>query len=501
MLPYIIQVILFQILFLAIYDLFLSKETFFSKNRFYLLFTSIVSFIIPLIKLPTVQNAVPVKYGVLLPEVVLSPETIIEDQEWYQSINYFGIIFWLGVSFFSVLFIIKLYTILQLIYKSPIEKKKTHSIVLLPENSKAFSFFNFIFLGENIDNEKREKVIEHELVHCKQRHTIDLLLFEFLKIIMWFNPMVWLYQKRISLVHEFISDEIVSKSSEKNKYINNLLAEAFQVEQISFVNQFYKKSLVKKRIMMMTKKQSNKILQLKYVLLLPIITSMLIYTSCSNTDETGAVISNIDRYNEGNLITVLWSKEIPKTKEYSVEDLTEAERKEYNVAINNETERISFLMKPRIFEGKNGKKILHYNSRESVGMSTKYYNYSQGYGSKYTINEIPLSMAGVFPVYPGCEEGDRDCFNTKIREFVLENFDFNITKKCKTHDCLFDEVYVHFIITKEGKIAKIKADGMSSELKKHAMDIVKKLPQMKPAIKNGKPVAIKYTLPLWFKMK
>ena len=75
---------------------------------------------------------------------------------------------------------------------------------------------------------------------------------------MWFNPMIYFYQKRITLVHEYISDAIVAKSETKETYMNNLLSNFFQVENISFVNQFYKQTFIKKRIIMMTKNTIEK---------------------------------------------------------------------------------------------------------------------------------------------------------------------------------------------------------------------------------------------------
>ena len=78
MMNYIIQVILFQVLFLAIYDFFLSKETFFTKNRWYLISTPILSFLLPFIKIPTFQKAVPQEFIIYLPEIFLSPEKVIQ---------------------------------------------------------------------------------------------------------------------------------------------------------------------------------------------------------------------------------------------------------------------------------------------------------------------------------------------------------------------------------------------------------------------------------------
>ena len=79
MINYILQVIVFQILFLVVYDFFLSKETFFTKNIWYLLSTPVLSFLIPFIKIPTFQKAVPQEYIVYLPEFVLSPQKVIKN--------------------------------------------------------------------------------------------------------------------------------------------------------------------------------------------------------------------------------------------------------------------------------------------------------------------------------------------------------------------------------------------------------------------------------------
>ena len=120
MINYILQVILFQVLFLAIYDFFLSKETFFTKNRWYLISTPVLSFILPFIKIPTLQRAVPEEFIIYLPEILLSPNKVIQQTSFYQSINYTVVLFCLGVSFFSLLFLMKLYKIVSLIaYKLP----------------------------------------------------------------------------------------------------------------------------------------------------------------------------------------------------------------------------------------------------------------------------------------------------------------------------------------------------------------------------------------------
>ncbi len=285
MIHYIIQVVLFQILFLAVYDFFLSKETFFTKNRWYLLGTMGVSFLMPIIKIPTLQKVLPKEMTFSFVDFVDMSvnESMMIETSWLERLSTVEIVFFVGVLLFSLLFFIKLIKVFWMINNHQKIIKMKFTLVLLVQQTKAFSFFNYIFLGKDIPKEKQEKIIAHELIHSQQKHTVDLLFFELLRIIMWFNPMIYVYQKRITLVHEYISDAAVVQSTTKEHYINNLLSDVFQVENISFVNQFYKHSFIKKRIIMMTKSKSNQLKQLKYLLLVPVIAMMLLYTSCEDT--------------------------------------------------------------------------------------------------------------------------------------------------------------------------------------------------------------------------
>jgi hypothetical protein len=159
MINYIIQVVLFQLLFLAIYDFFLSKETFFTKNRWYLLSTPIVSFLLPLVQIPSFQKAIPQTYIYYMPEIILSPERIIQEASWYQSVNYLDVFFLVGVVLFSILFATKLVKIIKLIRAYKLRKKEGFTLVLIPKQSKAFSFFNYIFLGEEIPDTQKNKLL------------------------------------------------------------------------------------------------------------------------------------------------------------------------------------------------------------------------------------------------------------------------------------------------------------------------------------------------------
>ena len=511
MINYIIQVILFQVLFVAVYDFFLSRETFFTKNRWYLLSTALLSFVLPFIKIPTIQKAVPLEYTILLPEIVLSPQTVIEQTNLYQSINYVQLIFWCGFVFFLSFFLLKLTKLIRLIISNEIQKKGSYKLVLLPKQTKAFSFFRFIFLGKDIAENQKEKIIEHELVHSQQNHSADLLFFEFLKIVMWFNPMVWVYQHRISLIHEYISDDVVAKTIPKENYINNLLSDLFQVESISFINQFYKHSLIKKRIIMITKNKSKQIKQAKYLLLLPLLASMLFYAACSDKKEElppvgkekstmyvqteeGAKAMNVS--DKESYFDMMMAFEVPSWEEVQYKDLRIDEKKEFDnylSKIENTNSKFFDVTKTKIYLNDKGRKTivnLIDTSRYREEVETE--EIPEG-------ASVPFAIIDKAPTFPGCEKGDKECLNKSLMKFVQENFDVDTDglglspgKK---------RIYVQFEIGKNGEITNVRGRAPHPELEEKAVKMMEKLPTMIPGEYKGEKVGVKYTLPITFVVK
>ncbi len=458
MINYIIQVIVFQLVFLMIYDVFLQKETFFSKNRVYLLGTMVASFLLPKIKIPMLQEQVS-NYGVSLNEIVINPQQIIEKAQNYQQINYISIMFWAGVLLFSILFFVKIIKLVKILFQNDVLQKGTYKLVSLSGTSKAFSFFNYIFLGDEIPKNRKEKIIEHELVHCSENHTFDLLFFEILKIVMWFNPLVYLYQKRIVLVHEFMADEIVAKQ-EKNVYIKSLLSEIFDVENFSFVNQFYKESLIKKRIIMLTKKKSRAVKMSKYSLLIPVLAGMLIYTSCN--------------------------KENKKTE--NNEKVTIATKSTYdtdNVPYAVVTKKPNFVDRDKYKSDDFNKNIAHFVAENFNIKMVEELDWSD---YKKMNKEIKISEE---------EEKLLRAKFGKMSDKMIKDGAIKLTYDGSGKA----RIFVQFTINKNGYIENIKVRAPHPKLKKEVIDMMKSLPKCTPAEYNGKKVGTKYTLPITFKIE
>src|SRR5690606_15388492 len=287
MIPYIIQVAAFQLVFLMIYDAFLKKETFFNWNRFYLLVTAIFSVAIPFIKLDVLKNSIPQQYIINLPEIFIGNGTlssqnaiqletvIIESKSFWTWEN----ILYLGITLAALLFAFKIAKVILMLIKNPKRKFGNLLIINLLNSNAAFSFFHYIFLGERLNEKDKDAILKHEMVHAKEKHTFDLLFFEVLRILFWFNPLVYMYQNRIMTLHEFIADQQAVKHQDKTQYYQNLLSQVFQTQNMSFINPFFKQSLIKKRIVMLQKSKSKQVKLFKYGLLIPIIFGMLVYTS------------------------------------------------------------------------------------------------------------------------------------------------------------------------------------------------------------------------------
>lgn len=294
MLVKILQIIVFQGLFLFVYDFWFRKETFYTSNRIYLIATSLLAVILPFVTINiSTQSSLPTQI-IALGEVLLNPQNFVLPEvllNTNKTVSGFPLLLWIyfiGVLIASSLFIWKLLKVIHLVHTNKQQQKRGFVLILLKDSTSVFSFLNYVFIGENIKDENFSYLLAHEKVHIQQLHSLDLLWFEILKIILWFNPFVYLYQKQITALHEFIADTESVKIFENKTYYNYLLNDLFQVENMAFVNQFYTKSLIQKRITMMTQTQSPNWKIIKYLFIMPLF-AFLLLLSCENPKESKEV--------------------------------------------------------------------------------------------------------------------------------------------------------------------------------------------------------------------
>lgn len=364
MITYIIQIIAFQLIFLLVYEALLKKETFFNYNRWYLLSTSVLSLLLPFIKIESFTKTLPSKYVVVLPEVVLgnvhkTPQIITEastitNQTSWLTLNNIII---LGSCIAFLIFVFKLSKLLKLWAKSKKVKSNGYQILSLPNTTFAFSFFSYVFIGNQLTEQQKESILAHELIHVKQKHSIDLLWLEVLKIALWFNPLVYVYKGYLIQVHEYIADQNAIKTVNKKDYYQRLLQQIFDVKSLPFVNPFFKQSLIKKRIIMLQKSKSKPVYLIKYLLLIPMITAMLVYSSCSQ-DETNKANTEQTTLTEEELVEKYLNDYRSKYKD-NIEKLFSENKTDYNNYLNTLDQyarlKAKFLFMAEVHKEKTGK--------------------------------------------------------------------------------------------------------------------------------------------------
>jgi len=254
-------------LFYIIYRIFLSRETFFRTNRLYLLFAIPLSLALPLVNIPSPFFSVEkTGAGLIFSQ---APEAVAPSLSIW---NIAGIVYLLGVLFFLICFGHKLAQIWLLVKKHGYQRCGKLKLVFLDVDTAPFSFFNYFFLNKsNISQHDLLRIIDHELVHINQHHSIDLIIIELLTIIQWFNPFVRPYKKSLKETHEYLADnQVIAQGCSRARYQLLIFEQHVGMNLFEFVNNF-NHSLIKRRIAMMTKRKSRSWAKSKFLLLVPVI--------------------------------------------------------------------------------------------------------------------------------------------------------------------------------------------------------------------------------------
>lgn len=257
------------IIFYLAYIMWLRKLTFYKLNRYYLLFSLIFSSVYPLINLSAwFAPALEIPGGILT--VVPDWPQLQMAEEGMGMNGILGILFWIGVSVFGVLLLIKLTGVWRIHLKSVPSSWKIYPYRKTQEKTAPFSFWKNIYLNPILHSEDQyDQIFKHEQVHVSQLHSLDILIAETALLLFWYNPICWLTGQAVKENIEFITDQkVLSSGIDKKSYQFSLLNIAISSTQPVLGNHFNIKNL-KKRIIMMNKKQTSKMRLGTYVLIVP----------------------------------------------------------------------------------------------------------------------------------------------------------------------------------------------------------------------------------------
>jgi hypothetical protein len=275
------------IIFYTLYAALFANKTFFTFNRIYLLFALTASLAIPALNFSALENqyafdSTSLSSSFFEPETHLKIEDHEADADPVSIISILEILYITGVLLMIVRFLFFLFKIISLRNNIQILLVKDVRIVRT-KSSHPFAFFNLIFLPEN---ESNSLIVEHERVHVKQFHWIDLLLVELISIALWVNPILILYRRSIKLQHEYLADSnTIEKGVPIEQYLDCMLDEIYSKNFSYPISHFYSNS-IKKRILMLTKTKMSRKVSLIYFLVVPVLCFLLLSFSTSPNART-----------------------------------------------------------------------------------------------------------------------------------------------------------------------------------------------------------------------
>jgi len=308
MIQYLLNATAIWLLSLVVFDMFLKKEAYHSYNRLYLISTLLAGIFLPLIhwqnqtviygQSNAVQNAVEIKARIADNATISNTHT-----DWQHYLLY---IYIAGAAVSLLLFIIELIKLTMLYRRGKVSMEGAWTIIETGGNHAPFSIFNYTFVNSKAQYsaEQWNIILTHEQLHSMAFHFVDLLLIQIVRILFWFHPLVYVYQRRLLMLHEYQADRV---SAVQPRLYGQFIIEQAMLNRAPAVSHSFSYSPVKSRISMLSKK-SSALAKSKLLLVLPLtVVCLLLFTENSFSAKFSRQ-GNIVKY-RGNTIEL--SQQLP----------------------------------------------------------------------------------------------------------------------------------------------------------------------------------------------
>ena len=538
MLAYFLKINVAIALFYAFYRLFFYKDTFFTWRRVALLCFFAVSAVYPLLNIQTWITAqepmvamADLYADIVLPEFTLTPEKTTFD--WKAILlQTAGFVYWGGVALLAARFLIQLAGIIRLAFRSRKTKIGNTNVHLLKQASGPFSFFHWIFIHPTSHTEDElSEILTHEQTHANQWHSIDVLVSEIVCTFCWFNPFAWLMKREIRTNLEYLADNRVLETGHDSKaYQYHLLGLSHHKAAATIYNSFNVLPL-KKRIKMMNKKRTREIGRTKYLMFLPLAALLMIISNIEAVARTTKEMAkDVIEAVEENLASNATTPEMEVATEAAPLE-TPAPQQDKDKLVNYKgvvvdkdgkaVEGAEFFIDgdhklpqgQSYVTGKNGN--FSFKAFENAKMIVIWKKDGKMMGVPATVNKENNSNMKIVMdrewQNPPADDPDNPVFEVVetmpeypnggmpgMMEFLSKNIRYPVNaQKNGTQG----RVTVQFIVNTDGSISNIGIlRRVDPELDGEAVRVISAMPKWKPGMQKGKPVRVKYTVPVMFRL-
>jgi TonB family protein len=432
--------------FYIVYSLMLSRDTSYTRNRLFILLSLLSALILPLITLQSIRPWNIKFFGKILSDVFVTASATTtktaSNETSYGLLHFICSIYVIVVSIYIFKLIIDLLNLLFLILRH--KDKGSRIIRFHGFSTSGFSAMGYIFINSRLSPEDAGHIIRHEQNHLRQNHFIDIIFIEMLKAFQWFNPVIYFFDRSLRAIHEYQADQqCISSGVPIVNYQSLLLNQIFKSRAFNLTNSFSNPSLIKKRMLMMTKERTPSFAGLKMLLAVPV---------------AGIVFMAITAY-----------REMPKS------DIKQAIQQSTTQKQGSQPTYEALPAPPPPPPPANSSEIKK-NETDLKKVTSN------------DADEAPYVAVEEMPMFPG---GD-----AVLLKYIAEN---TIYPESSKEQNIQGRVIIRFCVTAKGSINQISVlKGVSPDLDAEAMRVVQTLPKFKPGRQSGKEVPVWYMVPITF---
>lgn len=454
---YSVKVALCLTAFYLLYKLLLSRETFFGFNRVTLFGMIAAAFVLPLIHLQTTAEA-PVTSGfVAIEDFIITAVAADAHVPVVTTAQVCLLIYIIGVAFFLGREVVSLLSLRRLIRSGrEVCRDGGVKVVVVKGEVAPFSWFGNVIINEKDYADGSREILMHERAHIAGRHSVDVLLCDLLIIFQWYNPAAWLIKTELKNLHEFEADSaVLAGGVNAAEYQMLLIRKAVGDKLFAMANNLNQSSL-KKRITMMLKKKSNPWSRVRTLLALPVAAVAVVAFATPKAESLSNEIKS-----EGDALV----NSVVSTVKATPANAT---------AVGKTAITLS-------------KDTLASDGRTKSAVSDELLVVGFSNGGKddkvYDITEEP-------PSFPGGQAA--------MKTYLARNIKYPPTAM---KNKIEGRVILQFVVRADGSISDTHVmRGISPELDAEAVRVIANMPKWNPGKQDGKPVNVKFTIPVSFKL-